>query len=222
MAPKPVDVQPATQTNTKTEPQESRWNTATIVSLSIFAFVIVAFGITVFAFWWHRRAERMKLPPEARPVSYHPFRTASSKQKEGLLANAAPSPEDDKRSMFSRDSRASLSLYVDAEHHELNKRASMETVSLIPLHITPVDEVHDPFERADSNGTGISGISRSTTATSTDSLGLSTITVPGGEDDLGVRKTRQRSSSALSARYYETTPVVPHPQVPKIVHTPSD
>ncbi|KAF2263982.1 hypothetical protein CC78DRAFT_580902 [Lojkania enalia] len=216
MAPLPSDagVDKAQPDNNQTH-QEGGWSTASIVGLSIFAFFIVCFAITGFAYWYHRRAERNKLPPEHRPTSYHPFRTASS-AKSSLLANAAPSPEDDKRSMFSRESRTSVSLYVDTD--VTDRRASMETVSLIPLHVTPAEEVLDPMERhVESNGSGVSRQSTRTSGSGSGSVALSPI--PNEEHDLGIRKTRERSTSTASTRYYEANT---KPPVPKIVHTPSE
>ncbi|KAF2740044.1 hypothetical protein EJ04DRAFT_264533 [Polyplosphaeria fusca] len=218
MAPTPSATATSAPTATAAaKASEGKWSTASIVGVSFFVFFLLAFAITVAAYYYHRRAERNKLPPEARPTSYHPFRTLSHTDKSGLLANAAPDPEDDKRSMFSRKSRSSVSLYVDSEHGP--DRRSMDTVSLIPLHITPGDEVDDPMDN--STGSGVTASSTSTRG----SLGLSTIPVPQEqEQDLGVPKTRVRSSSAASARYYEVTPTetTPPVQIPKIVHTPSD
>lgn len=184
--------------------------TASIVSIVIFTFFSLTFIITSAAWWYHKRAERNKLPPEKRPVSYQPWRTES--YESSLLKNAAPSPEDDKSSMFSRDRNSSLSLYVDTETHD--RRASMETASLIPLHVTPVDEAHDPMDRKTSVGSGVSGLSRY-------SRGSLAPEVEGEGEDLGLRKTRPRSTSATSTRYYEVTPTDVSPQIPKIVHTPS-
>ncbi|KAF2002783.1 hypothetical protein P154DRAFT_122705 [Amniculicola lignicola CBS 123094] len=204
------------------KPSNGKMTTPTIVSLSIFCFFLVAITITVVGFWFHRRAERNKLPPEHRPASYHPFRTNSS-PKSGLLANAAPAPErsDDKASMFSRErSRSNVSLYVDTAH--IDRRESMETVSLIPLTITPAEEVHNPMHRPMTESYGSSVSSSKYSVSSGGSMGLSAIPVP-EEQDMGMRKTRTRSTSTLSARYYETTPTDLSPQlpIPKIVHTPS-
>lgn len=224
MAPTSIDTAPNAPTATATaNPEDGKWTTASIVGVSFFAFFLVAFAVTLGGYFYHRRAARNKLPPEARPTSYHPFRTMSNTDKSGLLANAAPAPEDDKRSMYSRDSRASISLYVDTDHDLENRRRSMDTVSLIPLHVTPGDERDDPMGRTNSTGSGVTISSRS----SRGSLGLTTIHMPRDhtqEQDLGVPKTRARSSSAASARYYEVTPTdtVSPVQIPKIVHTPSE
>ncbi|KAF2019114.1 hypothetical protein BU24DRAFT_405826 [Aaosphaeria arxii CBS 175.79] len=200
------------------KPKENSWSTAAIVSLSIFTFITVSTIVTITAYYLHRRAQHKKLPPEMRPVSYHPFRTQSS-DKAALLQNGAPSPEEDKTSMFSRDRGSSLSLYVDTQHQD--RRASMETINLIPLHVTPAEEARDPLSQNDSNGSGVSGSSRSSRRTS-DTLGVSTISVPEGAASVGGRPTRPRSTSSTSQRYYEVTTTNPSPQVPKIVHTPSE
>ncbi|KAF2276107.1 uncharacterized protein EI97DRAFT_458605 [Westerdykella ornata] len=222
MAPIPSDPAPSP---TPPDPKTNRMSTASIVGLSVFAFFAVSLAITLTAYFLHRRAERNKLPPEKRPVSYHPFRTASSSStttttaQASLLANAAPTPEDDKSSMFSRDRDASLSLYVDTEMHERSKRASIDTVSLIPLHVTPADdEGVSPLERADSTGSG------GARGRSSVRLSLAPEEMDGGGRG-GGRKARPRSTSAASVRYYEVnapSPVVASPQVPTIVHTVSD
>lgn len=229
MAPTPVDVQPASPEPSKPA-DKGGIGTPSIVGISVFAFFGLCFLVTFVAFYFHRRAERNKLPPEKRPTSYRPFRTASS-DKSGLLANAAPSPEEDKSSMFSRDRGSSLSLYVDTDlHNDRRKRASMDTVSLIPLHVTPAEEVHDPLSRTESSvGSGVSSISRYSVDTGrvgslSGSLGGTLSVRSPEEEDLGVRKTRPRSTSSTSVRYYGVTPTDPMmaPQIPKIVHTPSD
>ncbi|ORY13674.1 hypothetical protein BCR34DRAFT_459868, partial [Clohesyomyces aquaticus] len=187
------------------------WGTPTIVAVSIFAFFVLALGITLLAFWFHKRADRKKLPPSHRE-------------------NAAPTPEsDDKASMFSRDRGASVSLYVDPDIVD-TRRKSTEAVSLVPLQVTPVDETRDPADTFGSTGSGVSAMSRGSSrysATTGGSLGMSGISVPEeeGESDLSVRRTRPRSTSTLSTRYYDngstSSPSEPMPQIPKIVHTPS-
>lgn len=223
-----------------------------IVGLSIAAFFAVVITITLLGYYYHRRAERNKLPPDQRPVSYHPFRTASGAHsttvKSSLLANAEPAPSDedsnDKSSMFSRNRNSSLSLYVDSQvHTEKHKRVSVDTVSLIPLHITPAEESdRNPMDSmTGSTGTGVSSIRSNasrlslgtTTTTTGGSLGMSQIPVPeqaGGYAGEG-RITRPRSTSTTSVRYYESvngsgsgngsrvsTPPMPVP-VPTIITT---
>ncbi|KAF2747281.1 hypothetical protein M011DRAFT_526294 [Sporormia fimetaria CBS 119925] len=185
-------------------------STGSIVALCVFAFFSVGIAATLTGFYFHRRAERNKLPPEKRPTPYRPYRSSSSvntSDKASLLANAEPT---DKSSMFSRDRNSSFSLYVDTEMDSRNKRASIDTVSLIPLHITPAEEVHDPLSRKSSVGSGVSSVQSARLSVS-----------PTGAEE--TRKTRPRSTSATSMRYYEMANAPgAGPQVPKIVHTPSE
>lgn len=140
--------------------------------------------------------------------------------------------------MFARDRGSSLSLYVDSGiHNDRSKRASIDTVSLIPLHVTP-PAAEDGQDRGgadymDSVGSGVSGtsrysrstsggsVSRLSPSTSQSSLGLSGIPVPEESRGNG-EKARPRSTSSASVRYYEAVNgggnAMP---VPKIVTTPS-
>ncbi|KAF2690955.1 hypothetical protein K458DRAFT_64907 [Lentithecium fluviatile CBS 122367] len=211
MAPTPANDQPNPQP-TNTPKSTNSWSTGAIIVAAIFGFLFILLVGTVITYWYTKRRERSKLPPEHRRSSYHPFRTEAS-DKSGLLANQAPSPEDDKSSMFSRDrSRSSVSLYVPAEVVE--RRLSTENVSLIPLHITPAEEVHDPISATTSSGSGVSKGSRI-------SLGLSPIQT--GESSGSRPSGRPRSTSSTSMRYYSNNSPenTAAPQVPKIVHTPS-
>lgn len=217
-------------------------NLGAIVGLSVFGFFIVVFSITLIGYLFHRRAERNKLPPEKRPASYHPFRTSSthSTAKSSLLVNAAPTGTDedtanDKSSMFSRSRASSLSVYIDPDvHADRSKRASVDTVSLIPLHVTPpAEEVHDnPIDS--SAGTSVSNMSRLSLSTSTSggSLGMSQVPVPPEGYDASRLRGRPRSTSATSMRYYEAVSggalknaegagKAGEMQVPKIITTPS-
>lgn len=225
MAPTPVDNTPIAQpTNDPKKGQANGMTTASIVGLSITIFFALAFAVTLTGYVLYRRAERNKLPPEKRPASYHPFRTNSDKS--GLLANAAPSPEEDKSSMFSRErSTSNVSLYVDSESHNKNKRASIDTVSLIPLSVTPAAEVHDPLDNSTS-GTGVSSLSRYSFEARDSRLSVGVFSDIGTEGEWqSGRKTRPRSTSAASARYYEVNAAErvdgSGPTIPKIVHTPS-
>jgi hypothetical protein len=213
MAPIPGNIGANPQAGNEPVKKDGGMATGTIVALSLFAFFVVGFAITLTAYYLHRRAELNKLPPEKRPVSYRPFRTTSSSAKAGLLANAAPSPEEDKSSMFSRDRGSSLSLYVDEELEVRSKRTSIDTVSLIPLQVTPVEEVHDPIMgRTNSEGSAVSSRLSLTPAA----------LLPEDSYDLGTRSTRPRSTSATSVRYYDANATNAAPQIPKIVHTPSE
>lgn len=187
-------------------------NKGTIVALSLLGFFIIVFSVTLIGYLFHRRAERNKVPPEKRPASYHPFRTSThSSAKSSLLANAAPTgtnedAANDKSSMFSRSRVSSLSVYMDPDvHADRSKRASVDTVSLIPLHVTPpAEEMHDDPMNG-STGSGVSNMSRLSLSTSTtgESLGLSQIPVPPEGYDASRPKGRPRSTSATSMRYYE-------------------
>jgi hypothetical protein len=215
MAPAPLNDQPNDQPTlqpTDHPAPAKTWSTGTIIVAAIFGFLFICLVAAVIAFWFNKRKERSKLPPEHRRSSYRPFRTESSDRK-GLLANQVPSLEEDKSAMFSRDrSRSSVSLYVPAE--VIDHRPSMETVNLIPLHITPADEVQDLISVATSNGSGASKGSRV-------SLGLSSIQT--SETSESRPTTRPRSTSTTSMRYYSSNSPESSatPQIPKIVHTPS-
>lgn len=141
--------------------------------------------------------------------------------------------------MFSRDRTSSLALYVPEDLDTDRKRASMETVNLIPLRVTPAeDEVDDPLATA--------GMGRHSSATSSSGSGVvsrslspltPTLDTPVSENgDFMGRKTRNRSSSTASVRYYDQAsrsnsrapsirgyevPVAPPvPVLPAIVHSP--
>ncbi|KAJ4296537.1 hypothetical protein N0V90_006582 [Kalmusia sp. IMI 367209] len=153
MAPIPANDQPADQPSSKPEEKSSQgWSTPTIVVGAVFLFLLVAFIITLVAFYFHKRSLRKKLPAEHRSKPYRPFRTEST-DKSALLADVK-TPDEERSSMFSRE-RSSVSLYVDAE--PVDKRASMETVSLIPLHVTPAER-QDSLTGQISNGSGVSGV----------------------------------------------------------------
>lgn len=217
MAPLPQDDQSKGQPTS--QPAGGSWTTATIIVGAVFLLLALAFIGSIIAFCIHKRKLRNKLPPEHRPRSYHPFRTETT-DKSSLLSGAQ-SPEDERSSMFSYN-RSSVSLYVDAA--PVTKQVSndtMETVSLIPLHVTP-DERLDSLAGEISYGSSVSGHSRS-------SISLSPINPE--ERDLGMRPTRPRSTSSTSnVRYYGRTNsnspdsiAAPQlPTIPKIVRTVSD
>lgn len=235
MAPLPAEAQP--QTTDPTTPKEpgKTWTTATIVTSAVFLFLLLAFIASTIAFCLHKRKLRNQLPPKHRPRSYHPFRTEST-DKSSLLSDAQ-TPDDDRSSMFSHE-RTSVSIYVDTETEAPNRRVSaqsMESVSLIPLHITTPDR-HESLTADISNG---SGVSASSSRYSRGSLSLSPIHQEDG--DLGARPGRPRSTSASSVRYYGRQEGVPdsttwktstapyasseapqYPEIPRIVHTLSD
>ncbi|KAF2866808.1 hypothetical protein BDV95DRAFT_611480 [Massariosphaeria phaeospora] len=236
MAPHPLNAEGQTDNANKdpTPPppnSSGKWGTPAIVAVSIFAVFALVFTTTMVLWYLHRRAAKAKLPPSHRQSSYRPFRSSSS-AKAGLLANAAPTPEDDKSNMFTRHRGSSVSLYVDTEMHDArNKRASMDTVSLIPLHVTPaldkttLDRERSPIE--DQNLNTVSGLSRASSRYSVGgSLALSPLSpMLDADGDLGNVKTRPRSTSAASQRYYDrksSEGAVPSQvQIPTIVHTTS-
>ncbi|KAL1599597.1 hypothetical protein SLS60_007400 [Paraconiothyrium brasiliense] len=231
MAPLPADNQTIDQESTSKEGGKS-WTTATIVVGAVFLFLLLALIGTVIGFYIHKRKLRSKLPAEHRPRSYHPFRTETT-DKSSLLADAQ-TPDEERSSMFSRE-RSSVSVYVDAE--PVAKRVSsqsMETVSLIPLHVTPAERQVSMTGEI-SNGSGVSALS-SSSRYSRGSLSLSPIQPEDG--DLGTRPDRPRSTSTSSVRYYSGLPdnntwktsnepersTAPQqlPEIPRIVHTLSD
>ncbi|KAF2202949.1 hypothetical protein GQ43DRAFT_430301 [Delitschia confertaspora ATCC 74209] len=220
----PIPLQPTTS-HPKPDEDPHKLSTASIVALGIFGFFLVCFAVTFIGFCLHKRAQLKRLPPDLRPVStYRPYRNSSdarrSRDKAGLLANAAEVPEtpqvDDgdrmASSMFSRHRASSVNLYVPDEQQYDPKRASMETVSLIPvipLNIIPPGAegtAYSPLGRENSNN----GRSPDRLSVGTMSLISPTLSrnvsgasaVGAGEDvDLGVRKHRHRSSSFT--RYYD-------------------
>jgi len=222
MAPIPENDQPTSQPDPASD--RKPWTTSTIVMGAVFLFLLVAFIIALVVFVFHKRALRKKMPPETRSKPYRPFRTEST-DKSRLLENAAAlSPDEERSSMYSRE-RGSVSLYVDAD--PMVKRTSMETVSLIPLQVTPApEERQESLTGNISNGSGVSaGSSRYTSSSrySRSSAGLSPLSPEQDEGDLGSRRTRPRSTSTSSVRYYATTPTSEKPpEIPKIVHTVSD
>ena len=127
--------------------------------------------------------------------------------------------------MFSKDaSHSSVKLYVDESHAVEGRRKSLERQSLIPLHVSPIEDERgeDPMDRsAGSNGSGVSSnSSRLSTTSSGGSLGLSAIPVPGQALNLQRPKDARRLSSA---RYYQagTAAAPPVPMIPTIIHTMS-
>ncbi|KAK7186592.1 hypothetical protein DPSP01_001990 [Paraphaeosphaeria sporulosa] len=237
MAPLPADDQKQNIDQTATNEGGRSWTTATIVVGAVFLFLALTFIATIIAFMLHKRKLRKQLPAEHRPRSYHPFRTETT-DKSSLLDNAQ-TPDEERSIMFSRE-RSSVSVYVDVEPESepANRRVSaqsMETISLIPLHIAP-PERHESLTGAISNG---SGVSASSSRYSRGSISLSPIQQEDG--DLGTRPVRPRSTSTSSVRYYGKKEGSPDsttwktsnspqtsvaaqqlPEIPRIVHTLSD
>jgi cbb3-type cytochrome oxidase subunit 3 len=207
MAPIPVDNNLNANTDLTPKKDSTYWTKANIALTTVFGLVFLGIALAALIFFLHRRKQKKKLDNR-------------KSDKAGLLA------DEDKTHMFSRHRASSVTLYVDHEADARNKRSSTDTMHLIPLQITPVDEARDPIgDNTESAGTGVSSASRLSNATLS-TLMLSTISPSGDEGDLGMRPSgRARSTSTASqrARYYETTPTnVEMPPIPKIVRIPSD
>jgi hypothetical protein len=192
------------------KPYEGYWTKTNIAFTAVFALLSLIVFIVLLTFYLRRRSHKKK-----RVV--HP-----KSDKAGLLEH------EDKTNMFSRERHSSVTLYVDSEADAQSKRASQDAISLIPLQVTPLEEVHDPMNRTStttaSNGSGISGIS-ALSRLSSSTLMLSPISPNGEEGDMGVRpsgRPRSTSTTSMKARYYDTTPTnVEMPPIPTIIHTPS-
>jgi hypothetical protein len=197
-------------TTAASKPAESYWTKANIALTAVFALLSLIIFVLLLVFYLRRRTHKKK--------RVHP-----KSDKAGLLEH------EDKTSMFSQSRHSSVTLYVDSEADAHSKRASQDTISLVPLQITPLEEVHDPMNHTNttttSNGSGVSSISRLSSNT-TSTMMLSPISPSGEEGDMGIRSAgRPRSTSTASqrARYYETIPTnVEMPPIPKIIRTVSD
>jgi hypothetical protein len=190
------------------KPDVGYWTKANIAVTAVFAFLTLIIFIILLAFYLRRRSHKKK----------HADRKSD---KAALLQH------EDKSTMFStRGRHSSVTLYVDEEDEVRRKRASQDTISLIPLQITPAEEMYDPIIETTtaSHGSGVGALSRLSTNTMSTMM-LSPIS-PSEDGDLSVRQSgRPRSTSTASqrARYYETTPTdVEMPAVPIIVRTVSD
>jgi hypothetical protein len=216
MAPTPADNNLlVTDPTTPAKPDEGYWTKTNIAVTVVFAILALAIALLSLAFFLRNRSERKK-------------REHRKSDRAGLLEH------EDKTSMFSKERHSSVTLYVDHDRDAQSKRVSQESMPLVPLQVTPLDETYDPMSRADtttaSNGTGVSTVSRlSTNTLSTNAMStimLSPISPSGEAGDLSIRPTgRARSSSTASqrARYYESTFVSADvPPVPKIIRTESD
>jgi hypothetical protein len=184
------------------------WTKANIAVTAVFALLALAIFIILLAFYLRRRSHKKK----------HANRKSD---KAALLQH------DDKSTMFSRERHSSVTLYIDEDTQAQGNRASQDNTSLIPLHITPGENVHDALDTtaSTSNGSGVSAMSRLTTNTMSTMM-LSPI-LPSENGDLSVRssggRSRSTSTSSQRARYYENTPVdVERPPVPIIVRTELD
>jgi hypothetical protein len=211
MAPTPVDEHLLVpEASSTVKPDEGYWTKSNIAVTIVFALLALAIALLLLAFYLRRRIERKK--------------NANRRSDHARLLD-----HEDKSSMFSRERHSSVTLYVDSENDAQSRRISQDTMPLVALQITPLEEVHDPMSRNDtttaSNGSGVSGVSRLSTNT-TSTLMLSPISPSLEEGDLSIRSSgRPRSTSTASqrARYYESTPMnVDMPPIPKIIRTASD
>jgi hypothetical protein len=211
MAPTPTDDKSLVADPTSTaKPDEGYWTKSNIAVTIVFGLLTLAICLLLLAFYLRRRSEKKK---EAHRKS----------DRAGLLAH------EDKTNMFSKERHSSVTLYIDTETDAQSKRISQESMPLVPLQITPLEEVHDPIGRTDtttaSNGSGVSALSRLSTNTAS-TIMLSPLSPNGDDGDLSIRSSgRPRSTSTASqrARYYDTTPMnVAMPPIPKIIRTPSD
>jgi hypothetical protein len=188
------------------KPDEGYWTKANIAFTAVFALLSLTIFVILLVFYLRRRSHKKRAHPKS--------------DKAGLLAH------EDKTSMFSRERHSSVTLYVDSEADAHNKRASQDTLSLVPLQVTPLEEIHDPMSHTNtttaSNGSGVSALSR----LSSNTMMLSPVSPNGEEGDMGIRPSgRSRSTSTASqrARYYDTTPTdIERPPIPTIIHTPSN
>ncbi|USP74373.1 kinase-like protein [Curvularia clavata] len=203
MAPLPANN--ADSNGDKAKSGTTYWTKSNIITTTVFIIVVVAILTAALAFVFYRRKENKKLAKRRSDTA-------------GLLAN------EDKTSMFSRDRASSVTLYVDTDAGARSKRHSTDTMNLIPLHITPVEESRNPItEMAPSAGSGVSSVSRLSMGAQSNVM-LSPI-LQGTDDANSIRPSgRPRSVSTASqrSRYYERTSISGDmPEIPKIVHTPS-
>ena len=206
MAPIPVDNTLNPNTDATPKPDSKYWTKTNIAITIVFSLVVLAVFLLAVLFLLHRRHEKKKLATRKSDTA-------------GLLAN-----EDKTNNMFSRHRANSVTLYVDSEADARNKRSSTDTMHLVPLQVTPVDEASDPIgESTESSGSGVSSVSRHSNLT-VSSLLLSPLS-PSADGDRPTgrpRSTSTTSTRSQRARYYEATPTAEMPQIPKIVHTLSE
>ncbi|EDU40300.1 hypothetical protein PtrSN002B_001294 [Pyrenophora tritici-repentis] len=203
MVPIPADNNLNANTDLNAKPDSKYWTKANIALTIVFSLVVLAVILFAILFLLYRRHEKKKLANRKSDTA-------------GLLAN-----EDKTNNMFSRHRASSVTLYVDSEADARNKRSSTDTMHLVPLQVTPVEEVMDPIGSSmESSGSGVSSLSRQSNLTVSSML-LSPVS-PTADNDRPSgrpRSTSTTSTRSQRARYYETTPTVEMPQIPKIVHT---
>ncbi|KAF2856297.1 hypothetical protein T440DRAFT_463640, partial [Plenodomus tracheiphilus IPT5] len=212
MAPTPVGDSLIAEPTSTAKPNRSYWTKNNIAVTIVFGLLFIATFAGLLLFYLYRRSQNKK----KRKLSHHKSDHA------GLLAH------EDKTNMFSRHRASSVTLYVDSEADAHNKRASVDTMSLVPLQITPAEESHDPMNNTtESSGSGVSALSRYTHTSTPNSILLSPISPSGEDGDLGLRpapaaRARSTSTSSQRARYYESTPLnFEMTPIPQIVHSPS-
>ncbi|KAI4686479.1 uncharacterized protein J4E84_005759 [Alternaria hordeiaustralica] len=208
MSPIPVDNNLVADEDLASVPYSGYWTKANIALTVVFGLIFLAIILACLIFYLHRLREKKKLDNRKSDTA-------------GLLAN------EDKTSMFSRVRASSVTLYVDSEADARNKRSSTDTMHLVPLQVTPSEEAGDPIaENTESAGTGVSAMSRQSNGTLS-TMVLSPISPGGDEGDMSLRpaqtgRARSTSTASQRARYYESTPMVAMPQIPKIIHTTSE
>lgn len=211
MAPTPVDDNLLTNPTFTAKPEEGYWTKSNIAVTIVFAVLALAVALLLLAFGVRKRSEKKKKNAHRKS------------DKVGLLEN------EDKASMFSKERHSSVTLYVDSDSESKSNNVSQESMPLVPLQITPLEEVHDPLNRPDyttpSYGSGVSAMSRLSNNTASTMM-LSPVSLSGDDGDLSTRPSgRPRSASTTSqkARYYESTPLnAQMPPIPRIIRTPSD
>ena len=199
----------ASATSTAIPSHSGNDNIPSIVAGGVFGVFLLAAIVMLILWLINRRREHNSLPPSHRPTAtYRPFLRSSStnSQSKSLLANVETPQLDDKASMFSQDrspSSATLAIYIPDDEQSA-RRKSTTSLNLIPLQITPISGISNPMDRAMSNGSRGSRRSRISSGNGSDEESREA-------QDLGVARTRPRSTSTASTRYYDpnSTPVVP-------------
>ncbi|KAH9865737.1 hypothetical protein J1614_009324 [Plenodomus biglobosus] len=233
MAPTPAsDAMTAEPTSTAT-PHRRYWTKNNIAITIVFGLLFLALAAGLLLFYLHHRSQTKK-----KTLSHR-----HSSDQTGLLAHS------DKTNMFSRHRSSSITLYLDSEPdaHRTN-RSSIDTMSLIPLHLSPADgshqEVHDPpspppptapptattiTESTESTGTAVSKSTISSISTHSSLLRLSPVSPIPDQHTSSLRpapRARSVSTASQRARYYESVraegqgvPVVTPVPIPRIVQS---
>ncbi|ENI08682.1 hypothetical protein COCC4DRAFT_69330 [Bipolaris maydis ATCC 48331] len=194
MAPTPADTTPEALSPTptgslKSKPTTTYWTKANIISTTIFIIICVLLLAGALSLFLYRRHQTKKLATQKPDAA-------------ALLA-----PNKDKENMFSRDRASSVTLYVDSDADDRRKRASTDTMHLVPLHITPMEEHQDPLAAGLATGPGRAvttdravSVGSSVSATSSSGSQGSVLLSP-VDGEAGVRSVgRPRSTSTASTR----------------------